>query len=50
VLGNAHVDAFERLLDEPDPDVVAWILDRAPTPFAHQGPLLDMMKKFKNEL
>lgn len=49
-LDDAHVDAFERLLEEPDPEIVAWILGRAPTPSAHQGPLIDLMKKFKNEL
>lgn len=48
-LPDAQIDAFERLLDEPDPDVVDWILDRAPAPRAHQGPVLDMIKKFKNE-
>jgi succinate dehydrogenase flavin-adding protein (antitoxin of CptAB toxin-antitoxin module) len=37
------------LLDEPDPDIVDWILDRLPTPVAHQGPVLDLIKKFKNE-
>lgn len=49
-LDDAAVDAFECLIAEPDPDVVAWILDRAPTPPAHKGPLLELMKKFKNEL
>ena len=48
-LPDSEIDAFERLLDEPDPDVVDWVLGRAPAPSAHQGPLLTLMKKFKDE-
>lgn len=48
-LSDADIDAFERLLAEPDPDIVDWILDRAPAPGAHQGRVLDLIKKFKNE-
>ena len=48
-LPDAQIDAFERLLDEPDPDVVDWILDRAPAPEAHRGAVLEMIKKFNNE-
>jgi antitoxin CptB len=48
-LPDAQIDAFERLLEEPDPDVVDWILNRAPAPEAHRGPLLQLIKTFKNE-
>lgn len=48
-LNDAELDAFERLLNEPDPDVVEWVLDRSPAPVTHQGPLLELMKRFKNE-
>jgi antitoxin CptB len=48
-LPEAQIDAFERLLDEPDPDVVDWILNRALAPEAHQGPLLLLIQKFKDE-
>jgi antitoxin CptB len=48
-LPDADIDAFERLLDEPDPDVVDWILGRAPAPPAHDGPVLQLIKKFKDE-
>jgi antitoxin CptB len=48
-LSDADIDTFERLLDEPDPDIVDWVLDRSPAPAAHQGLVLDLIKKFKNE-
>ncbi|HTI86993.1 MAG TPA: succinate dehydrogenase assembly factor 2 [Alphaproteobacteria bacterium] len=48
-LPDNEIDAFERLIEEPDPDVVDWILGRAPVPTEHQGPLLRLMKKFKDE-
>ena len=48
-LPDEDIDAFERLLDEPDPDVVDWILDRSPAPAPHDGRVLQMIKKFKNE-
>lgn len=48
-LPDSEIDAFERLIDEPDPDVVDWILGRATIPEAHEGPLLGLMKKFKDE-
>jgi antitoxin CptB len=48
-LPDSEIDAFERLLDEPDPDVVDWILDRTPTPASHDGPLLKLIRKFKDE-
>jgi antitoxin CptB len=48
-LDDTEIDAFERLLDEPDPDVVDWILGRAIPPQAHQGRVLELIIKFKNE-
>jgi antitoxin CptB len=48
-LTDSEIDDFERLLDEPDPDVVDWILERTPAPASHQGRVLDLIKKFKNE-
>lgn len=48
-LSDAEIDTFERLLAEPDPDIVDWVLDRTPAPAAHQGRILDLIKKFKNE-
>ena len=48
-LSDTEIDAFERLLDEPDPDVVDWILGRTPAPVPHQGRVLDLIIKFKDE-
>jgi antitoxin CptB len=48
-LSDAEIDAFERLLAEPDPDIVDWVLNRAPAPPPHRSRLLDLIKKFKNE-
>jgi len=50
-LAPADVDAFEQLLDQPDPDLWDWIVGgvRAPTPF--EGALLEALRAFKtNEL
>ena len=48
-LSDTEIDAFERLLDESDPDVVDWILGRAPAPASHQGRVLNLIIKFKNK-
>lgn len=48
-LSDTDIDAFERLLDEPDPDVVDWIFGRTPAPASHQGHVLNLIKKFKDE-
>lgn len=48
-LSDDEIDRFERLLAEPDPDIVDWVLDRAPAPAVHHGRVLDLIKNFKNE-
>lgn len=48
-LKDAELDAFERLLAEPDPDIVDWVLDRTPVPTLHQSRVLDLIRKFKTE-
>jgi antitoxin CptB len=48
-LSDAELGAFERLLGEPDPDIVDWVLDRVCAPTPHQTRVLDLIKKFKNE-
>jgi antitoxin CptB len=50
VLTDAELDTFERLLGEPDPDIVDWVLDRAEVPMAHRSRVLELIIKFKNEL
>ena len=46
----AELDAFERLLEVPDQDLYAWILERAPTPAAFDGPLMSRLKAFRGEV
>ena len=48
-LTDAELDAFERLLAEPDPDIVDWVLDRTPVPTSHQSRALDLIRKFKTQ-
>ena len=38
-LSEAEVDAFERLMDVPEPDLLAWIMGAAQTPPVHDTPL-----------
>jgi antitoxin CptB len=47
---EAGLDWFERLLDEADQDVYAWILERAPTPASFDGPLMNRLKAFRDEV
>lgn len=42
--------AFERLLDAPDQDLYAWIVEREPTPPEFAGPLMDRIKAFRFEV
>ena len=44
------LDWFERLLEQPDQDVYAWILERTPTPAAFDGPLMSRLKAFRDEV
>ncbi len=36
-LGEAELEAYERLLEEPDWDLYAWVTGRAETPTAHEA-------------
>ena len=47
---DAELDAFERLLEVPDQDLYAWIVEREPTPPDFDGPLMDRIKAFRFEL
>ena len=44
------LDAFERLLEVPDQDLYAWIIDRVPTPPEWDGDLMRQIKAFRYEL
>jgi antitoxin CptB len=48
-LAPADLDLFERLLDEPDPDLWDWIVGGVRPPTAFEGPLLDRLRAFKND-
>ena len=46
----AELDWFEALLEQPDPDLYAWILDRIPTPAAFAGERMNQLKAFKDQV
>ncbi len=41
---EAELDEFERLLDAPDPELLAWITGEAPVPAAFDTPLLARLR------
>ncbi len=43
----AQLDDFEVLLDQPDHDLYAWILGRAPTPEAFETDVMDLLRSFR---
>ena len=43
----AELDAFETLLDQPDYDIYAWILDSAPTPAGQDVALIARLRAFR---
>lgn len=43
-LSEAELDEFERLLDAPDPDLLAWITGERPTPAAFDTPLFARLR------
>jgi antitoxin CptB len=45
-LSDDDLDRFEILLEQPDPDLYAWIVGQADTPAEMDGPLLDRVKAF----
>ena len=48
-MSEAELDAFERLLDQPDQDLYGWIVGSLPTPAAFDGDLLNRIKAFRFE-
>ncbi|MFL5297285.1 MAG: succinate dehydrogenase assembly factor 2 [Phenylobacterium sp.] len=45
----AELDAFERLLDQPDQDLYGWIVGTVATPAAFDGDILNRIKAFRFE-
>lgn len=45
---GTQLDEFEALLDQPDPDLYAWITDQADTPVEFSNPTLHLIKDFRH--
>jgi antitoxin CptB len=45
-----QLDIFERLLEVPDHDLYEWIVERQPTPAAHDTEIMRMIKLFRDNL
>ena len=43
-MSDADMDEFERLLDAPDPSVLAWITGEEPIPTNYDTPLLARLR------
>jgi antitoxin CptB len=46
-LTPAQLDMFERLIDQPDPDLYGWIVGQAEAPAAFRGDVLDLLRTFR---
>lgn len=45
-LNEEELAAFERLLEVPDADILAWVSGTQPVPPEHQGPLTQRLLAF----
>ncbi len=45
-LDEEDLAAFERLLDAPDADILAWVSGTQPPPAEHDGPLLQRLRTY----
>lgn len=48
-MGPEELDEFENLLEQPDQDLYAWIIETAPVPPAFDGDLMRKIKIFRDE-
>jgi antitoxin CptB len=48
-LTETELTEFERLMELPDPQLLAWITGEAPVPAAHDGPLLRRLRQFHEQ-
>jgi antitoxin CptB len=46
-LSPAQLDEFERLIDQPDQDLYAWIVGLKPVPEAFVGEVMDLIRSFR---
>ena len=45
-LADAELDAFERLMDLPDGEVLSWLTGEVAVPAAYDGPLFRRLRDF----
>lgn len=45
-----ELDWFERLLEQPDQDLYAWILEREPAPAEFDGEMMNRIRQFRFEV
>ena len=46
-LSPAQLDEFELLIEQPDPDLYAWIIGREPAPEAFAGEVFELIRTFR---
>jgi antitoxin CptB len=46
-LSNAELDGFERLLEVPEPELLAWVMGQEPTPQSFDTPVFRKMCDLK---
>ena len=46
-LSGGQLDEFERLLDQADQDVYAWIIGRTPVPAAFDTEVMGLIRSFR---
>ena len=46
-LGEADLGHFEILLEQPDPDLYAWIIGQAEPPADFDLPVLELIRQFR---
>lgn len=47
VLSEAELDEFERLMEQPDPVVFAWVTQRSAPPADFDTPLLARLREYR---
>lgn len=45
-MSTAELDAFEALMEVPDPELFAWVAGQVPVPAAQDGPLFRRLLDF----
>ena len=44
-----QLDRYERLLKEPDPDILDWVSGRQAVPNDHDHDVMTLLKNFRND-